>query len=99
MAKHYRVTIKVAYDTAHPIPDDMAEHLRDNVDHCVQRCELLNDVNRESVVEEWSVEAETVGTVEDVICECFQEGVPRGDCLGNGNYLCPDCSEYSLEDE
>lgn len=60
MAKHYTVTIKVAYDEAHPIPDDILSQLEDNVRRCVENAELLNDVDLEAVVEEWDAEAEEV---------------------------------------
>ena len=58
MAKHYTVTIKVAYDEAHPIPADITIQLEDNVRRCVENAELLNDVGLEAVVEDWGVEAE-----------------------------------------
>lgn len=58
MAQHMEIVIKVAYDDTAPAPDE--SELEDNINRCVQRDALLNDVNEECVVEEWSV------TVEDV---------------------------------
>ena len=57
MSTHFTITIKVAYDKA-TIPDDMINHLRDNVQRCVERAQLLNDSNLEAVVDTFSVEVE-----------------------------------------
>jgi hypothetical protein len=53
MAVHYEIKIKVAYDNAHEVPS--ADELRANVDWAVGDG-LLNDMDSEAVVEEFSVE-------------------------------------------
>lgn len=61
MAKHFKIVIDVAYDEAHPIPDDMEVQLRDNIARRINRDELLNDDELESVIENWNVTVEAVG--------------------------------------
>jgi len=39
----------------------MDVHLRDNIDRCIQRAELLNDSNLEAVIDDVSVKVEKVG--------------------------------------
>ena len=58
MARHFTISIRVAYDVAHPIPDDMMVQLKDNVTRCVTNAELLNDSDLEAVVEDWRVQVE-----------------------------------------
>jgi len=60
MAQHFKIEIRVSYDTAYPIPDDMAFQLTRNVDLAV-RCGLLNDADFESVVETWDAEVTCAG--------------------------------------
>ena len=55
MAKHYMITIKVAYDEA-TVPEDLKKQLERNVDRCIQRHDLLNDEELYAVVEEYSAE-------------------------------------------
>ena len=60
MADHFEIKIRVAYDKAIKLPDDMEQQLRDNVDRCVQRAELLNDSDLECIVEDWSVDVRRI---------------------------------------
>jgi len=61
MAQHFEIIIKVAYDDAAPVPDE--SELQDNVHRCIERSNLLSDVNEESIVEEWHVDVEDVTAV------------------------------------
>lgn len=56
MARHFNVIIHVAYDDAATVPDPA--EIQDNVHRCIERNNLLSDVNEECVVEEFSVEVE-----------------------------------------
>ena len=60
MAKHFNVVIKVAYDVASHIPEDMSAQLVNNVRRCIENAELLNDADLEAIVDDWSVEVEEV---------------------------------------
>lgn len=57
MAKHFTIKIRVAYDLAHPIPEDMKDQLSRNIYNAINN-DLLNDSNLEAVVEDWSASVE-----------------------------------------
>ncbi len=57
--KHFKITIRVAYDEE-TVPSNMEAELKRNVDRCVQRSELLNDQYLQAELEEWRVDVENV---------------------------------------
>ena len=51
----YKIVVEVSFDDETE-PSAMADHLDDNVARCVQTHGLLNDPEREAVIDEWTVE-------------------------------------------
>lgn len=58
--KHFKIVIDVAYDDAHPIPDDMHELLHENVVHAIEDG-LLDDPEMETVVDTYDLKVEILG--------------------------------------
>lgn len=60
MARHFKIAIRVLYDEAHPIPDNIIAQLGANVMLCVERDRLLNDRDLEAVIEDYDYNVEEV---------------------------------------
>ena len=77
MAKHYRITIDVAYkeDYRFVFPEEIEEHLRSNVQHCIEWDILLNDPGEVAVVEDWKCTVREVPTFPD-----WDKTRPAGGC-------------------
>jgi len=67
MAKHFKITLRVAYES-NTIPHDMEEQLRNRFKNG-DLSDFLDDDAGESIVEEWSVEVESTGTMPSVPSE------------------------------
>ena len=53
----YTITIKVRYDDETE-PENMKDILAVNLDRCIDREGLLNDPEREAIIDEWTGEVE-----------------------------------------
>ena len=56
--RHYKIEIRVAYDDAMYLPEDMANQLLQNVESCIARCGLLDDSELETVVDVYKATVE-----------------------------------------
>lgn len=67
MAKHFRITLRVAYENG-TIPGNMREQLERRL-KARDMSDLFDDDSGESIVEDWSVDVEDAGTMPSVPCE------------------------------